>query len=200
VKIGVIGAGGIAQAFAKHALSAGYEVVISNSRGAESLNAVVNALGSGASAVSTRDAAQADVVVLAVPWSKVPQALAGLPDWAGRILIDATNPTDGPPDFKLAELGGRTSTQVVASLAPGARIVKALNTLTVANLSADPREPRGRRVLFTSGDDVKAKKEVAQVLDRIGFATIDLGSLATGGALQQFPGGPLPVHNLIKVG
>lgn len=200
MKIGIIGAGGIAQAFAKQALGAGYEVILSNSRGRDSLSEVVQTLGAGAAAGSRREAAQAGLVVLAVPWSKVTQALAGLPDWNGRILVDAANPTNGPPDFKLAELGGKTSSQIVASLAPGARVVKALNTLTVANLSADPREARGRRVLFMSGDDTKAKKEVADVLDRIGFATIDLGSLSIGGALQQFPGGPLPVHNLIKVG
>ena len=55
-------------------------------------------------------------------------------------------------------------------------------------------------MIFMSGDDALAKKEVTKVLDRIGFATIDLGSLSIGGALQQFPGGPLPVHNLIKLG
>ena len=152
-----------------------------------------------AAAGSVREAAQADLVVLGVQWSNVAKALEGLPDWNGRILIDATNPTDGPPDFKLADLGGKTSSQVVASLAPDARVVKAFNTLIVANLSADPREAGGRRVLFMSGDDAPAKKEVAKVLDRIGFATIDLGSLSIGGALQQFPGGPLPVHNLIKL-
>jgi predicted dinucleotide-binding enzyme len=161
---------------------------------------VVQSLGAGAAAGSVREAAHADLVVLAVQWSNVAKALAGLPDWNGRILIDATNPTDGPPDFKLAQLGNKTSSQIVASLAPGARVVKALNTLIVANLSADPREAGGRRLLFMSGDDVPAKKEVTKVLDRIGFATIDLGSLSIGGSLQQFPGGPLPIHNLIKLG
>jgi predicted dinucleotide-binding enzyme len=200
MKIGIIGAGGIAQAVAKQALGAGYEVILSNSRGPETLNAVVQRLGAGAAAGSVRDAALADLVVLAVQWPNVAKALAGLPNWNGRILIDATNPTNGPPDFKLAELGGKTSSQVVASLALGARVVKAFNTLIVANLSANPREAGGRRVLFMSGDDAPAKKEVAKVLDRIGFATIDLGSLSIGGALQQFPGGPLPVHNLIELG
>jgi predicted dinucleotide-binding enzyme len=200
MKIGIIGAGGIAQAVAKQALRAGYEVILSNSRGPETLKAVVRALGDGATAGSVRDAALADLVVLAVQWPNVAKVLAALPNWNGRILIDATNPTAGPPDFKLADLGGKTSSQVVASFAPGARVVKALNTLIVANLSADPREAGGRRVLFVSGDDASAKKEVAKVLDRIGFATIDLGSLSIGGALQQFPGGPLPVHNLIKLG
>jgi len=200
VKIGIIGAGGIAQAVATQALRAGYQVMLSNSRGPESLKAVVQSLGEGASAGTVRDAALADLVVLAVQWQNVTKALAGLTNWDDRILIDATNPTAGPPDFKLADLGGKTSSQVVASLAPGARVVKALNTLTVANLSANPREAGGRRVLFMSGDDASAKKDVAKVLDRMGFATLDLGSLAIGGALQQFPGGPLPVHNLIELG
>jgi predicted dinucleotide-binding enzyme len=200
MKIGIIGAGGIAQSVARQALGAGYEVILSNSRGPDTLKTVVHGLGAGATAGSVREAARADLVVLAVQWPNVAKALAGLPDWNGRTLIDATNPTTGPPDFKLPNLGGKTSSEVVASLAPGARVVKALNTLTVANLSADPREAGGRRVLFVSGDDASAKQEVVRVLDRIGFATIDLGSLAIGGALQQFPGGPLPVHNLIKVG
>lgn len=200
MKIGIIGAGSIAQAVAKQALRAGHEVILSNSRGPATLKPVLQSLGAGAAAGSVREAAQADFVVLAVQWSNVAKALAGLPDWNGRILIDASNPTDGPPDFKLADLGGKTSSQVVASLAPGARVVKALNTLIAANLSADPREAGGRRVLYMSGDDAPAKTEVAKVLDRIGFATIDLGSLSIGGALQQFPGGALPIHNLIKLG
>src|SRR5438309_5922212 len=161
MRIGIIGAGGIAQAVAKQALSAGYEVMLSNSRGPETLKAVVQRLGAGAAAGSVLEAAQADLVVLAVPWSNVAKALEGLPDWNGCILIDATNPTDGPPDFKLADLGGKTSSQVVASLAPGARVVKALNTLIVANLSADPREAGVRRVLSMSADETPAKSEGA---------------------------------------
>jgi 8-hydroxy-5-deazaflavin:NADPH oxidoreductase len=140
------------------------------------LKAVVLGLGAGSTAGSVREAAQADLVVLAVQWPSVAKALAGLPDWNDRILIDATNPTAGPPDFKLAELGGKTSSQVVASLAPGARVVKALNTLTVANLSAAPREAGGRGVLFMSGDDASAKQEVVRVLDRIG--TVDAAYMA----------------------
>src|SRR5438094_7266745 len=115
MKIGIIGAGGIAQAIAKQALGADYEVILSNSRGPETLKAVVQGLGAGAAAGSVLEAAQADIVVLAVQWSNVVKALVGLPDWNGRILIDATNPTDGPPDIKLAELGGKTSSQVGGS-------------------------------------------------------------------------------------
>ena len=104
------------------------------------------------------------------------------------------------PGFRLAELGGSTSSEIVASLAPGARVVKAGNTLLRAVLAADPREAGGRRVLFMSGDDAAAKDEVAGMLGKVGFATIDLGDLVSGGRLQQFPGGPLPTLNLIKLG
>jgi predicted dinucleotide-binding enzyme len=78
-------------------------------------------------------------------------------------------------------------------------VVKVANTLPRALLAADPKQTGGRRVLFMSGDDAAAKADVSAVLDKVGFATIDLGGLATGGRLQEFPGGPLPNQNLIKL-
>ncbi|MGH9868581.1 MAG: NADPH-dependent F420 reductase [Candidatus Polarisedimenticolia bacterium] len=197
--IGIIGAGGIGQAFASQVAKVGYEVSLSNSRGPDSLADIVNTLGPRAKAVTRHQAAQADVVLLAVPWPRVREALSELPPWNGRILIDATNPVV-QPGFRLADLEGSTSSQIVASLAPGARVVKAANTLLRAMLAADPKEAGGRRVLFMSGDDAAAKAVVGGILEKAGFATIDLGGLATGGSLQQFPGGPLPTLNLIKLG
>ncbi len=198
MKIGIIGAGGIGQAFAGHVAKAGYEVIISNSRGPESLAEMVKQLGPRAITGTRQDAARADVVVLSVNWPQVPAALSDLPAWNGRILIDATNPVL-QPGFRLAELHGSTSSEIVASLAPGARVVKTGNTLLRAVLAADPKQAGGRRVLFMSGDDTSAKAEVSAVLEKMGFATIDLGGLASGGRLQQFPGGPLPTLNLIKL-
>ena len=99
----------------------------------------------------------------------------------------------------MADLNGSTSSEIVASLAPGARVVKAANTLLRAVLAADPNEAGGHRVLFMSGDDAAAKAEVNDILGKVGFATIDLGGLASGGRLQQFPGGSLPTLNLIKL-
>jgi predicted dinucleotide-binding enzyme len=93
----------------------------------------------------------------------------------------------------------RTSSEIVASLVPGAQVVKVANTLVSALLAADPKQAGGRRVLFMSGDDATAKAGVKGMLEKIGFATIDLGGLAGGGSLQQFPGGPLPTLNLIKL-
>jgi 8-hydroxy-5-deazaflavin:NADPH oxidoreductase len=133
-----------------------------------------------------------------VNWTKLRAAMAGLPDWKGRIVIDANNPIEAPL-FKPADLGGRASSAVFADLVPGARVVKALNHLRAELLASDPRSHGGRRVLFYSGDDTAAKGEMAALIERIGFAGIDLGSLEVGGRLAQFPGGPLPNQNLIKV-
>ena len=198
MNIGIIGAGGIGQAFASHAAKAGYEVHISNSRGPETLTDVVRRLGARARAVTRKEAAQADLVFLSVQWQQLHAALADLPPWNSRILIDATNPVIDP-DFRLADLNGDTSSEVVASLAPGARVVKAVNTLPTALLAANPQQSGGRRVLFMSGNDAAAKSDVGSLLDKLGFATIDLGPLSSGGRMQQFPGGPLPTLNLIKL-
>jgi predicted dinucleotide-binding enzyme len=198
MKIGIIGTGGIGRALAAHIAKAGYEIIVSNSRGPETLAALVTELGPRAKAGTREGAAGADVVILAVPWVHVREALADLPPWNGRVLMDATNPII-EPDFQVADLNGSTSSEIVASLAPGARVVKAANTLLRAVLAANPKEAGGRRVLFMSGDDREAKVQVDSVLSKIGFATIDLGGLASGGRLQQFPGGTLPTLNLIQL-
>lgn len=197
MKIGIIGAGGIGQAFAGHMARAGFEVILSNSHDPQSLAAVARKLG-GATRTGTREeAAQADVVLLAVPWQQWEAALSDLPPWAGRILIDATNAI-AFPEFRPADLNGRTSSEIVASLAPGARVVKAMNTLAREVLASDPHEAGGSRVLFISGDDAGAKKVVSGLLEKAGFAAIDLGRLRERGTLQQF-GGPLSALNLIKL-
>ena len=198
MNIGIIGTGGIGQALAGHIAKAGFETIVSNSRGPESLAALVSKLGPRAKAGTRQEAAQADVVVLAVPWVHVRAALSDLPPWNGRILVDATNPII-EPDFQVADLNGSTSSEIVAALAHGARVVKAANTLPRAVLAADPNEAGGHRVLFLSGDDAAAKAQVDSILSKIGFATIDVGGLVSGGRLQQFPGGTLPTLNLIKL-
>jgi predicted dinucleotide-binding enzyme len=197
--IGIIGAGAIGTAFARTLARAGINATISNSRGPESLQDLVRDLGPSIQSGGREEAARADIVFVAVNWTKLPAALAGLPEWSGRILIDANNPIEAPL-FKPIDLKGRVSSEVVADLVPGARVVKAFNHLRAEVLAADPRAAGGRRVLFYSGDDNAAKAEVATLIDRIGFVGIDLGSLAVGGKLAQFPGGPLPNQNLIKVG
>jgi 8-hydroxy-5-deazaflavin:NADPH oxidoreductase len=190
--VGIMGAGRLGQAMARTALRAGRRVVLANSRGPESLASVVSTLGEGASAGTVDEAAGAGIVVIAVPWPRVPEAVQGL-HWDGRIVIDATN------DFDPSDLNGLTSSQVLADLVPGARVVKAANTLGAAVLGSDPHEAGGRRVIFLSGDDPEAKSEVSTLFEDAGFVAIDLGGLVSGGAMQQL-GGPLAGVNLIKLG
>jgi predicted dinucleotide-binding enzyme len=189
----------MAQALAVRLAAGGFTVLISNRRGPDSLADVVATLGPGVSAASIDEAAAAAIAIVAIPWSQLPSVLGRLGDWNGRIVVDATNPIE-PPHFTVAELGGRTSSEVVASLVPGARLVKAFNTLTPSTLSRDPRESGGHRVIFYCGDDEPARQEFGAVLTACGFAGVDLGTLAAGSALMQFPGGPLPALNLIRIG
>ncbi|WP_332693262.1 NADPH-dependent F420 reductase [Bosea sp. (in: a-proteobacteria)] len=195
--IGIIGAGQIGSAFARILARAGIKATIANSRGPESLAGLVRELGPTITAGTREQAASAEIVLVAVNWSKLPLALAGLPDWAGRIVIDANNPIEAPL-FKPAELNGRSSSEIVAGLVPGARLVKAFNHLLAAMLEGDPQAEGGRRVLFLSGNDAGAKAEVASLIDKLGYFGIDLGALAVGARLAQFPGGPLPTLNLVK--
>ena len=194
--VGIIGAGHLGQAFARMALRAGRRVVLANSRGPESLASTVADLGHGASAGMVADAAGCAMVALAVPWARVPAAVAGLA-WAGEIVIDATNALLFP-DFQPAPLGGRTSSEIVAELVRGAWLVKAANTVGADVLGADPGMPGGRRVLFVSGDDEPAKAAVTELFDAAGFFVIDLGDLVAGGRIQQF-GGPLAGHDLVRL-
>jgi len=195
--VGIIGAGRIGQALAVQSLRAGRHVTIANSRGPESLVDVLEKLGPGVTAGTVAEAAASDIVAIAVPWRAIPDAVAGI-DWTGRVVIDASNPIV-EPDFQVADLGGRTSGQIVAGLMPGARVVKVANTLTAAVLASDPHEAGGKRVLVLSGDDDDAKERVAALLDAAGFATVDLGGLIDGGRLQDVPGGPFPQLNLIEI-
>jgi predicted dinucleotide-binding enzyme len=197
--IGIIGAGNIGRAIAQALAAKGIAVTLTNSRGPESLATTVAELGPLVTAGSREEAASKDLVFVAVNWSKLPDALAGLPSFGGRIVVDANNPIEAPL-FKPAELNGRASSEIFADLVPGARVVKAFNHLLAQLLATDPASNGGKRVLFYSGDDAGAKAEVGALIDRLGFFGIDLGSLAIGGRLIQFPGGPLPALNLVKFG
>src|SRR6202035_2440622 len=108
MKIGFIGAGAVAQSIAKSAIQAGHEVVLSARRGPQALGDIVAGLGPRASADTVQEVARFELVMLAVPWLQVPSALDGLPNWAGRILVDTTNPfTQLEPELVLADLGAR---------------------------------------------------------------------------------------------
>jgi 8-hydroxy-5-deazaflavin:NADPH oxidoreductase len=198
MEIGILGAGRIARSFARYVLQEGFQVKLSNSRGPSTLVDLIDELGVSASADIAREAAAAPIVLLAVPWARIQSALTGLKPWNGRILIDATNPyvlSNG--DVALVDLEDRVSSEIVAALAPGARVVKALNNLDVELLEQGPSFVGARRIQFISGDDEGAKTEVATLFKSMGFAVIDLGSMRIGGRLQQ-AGGPLEGRDLLE--
>jgi predicted dinucleotide-binding enzyme len=196
MRIGFIGAGNVTKTIGRHLINAGHEIIVSNSRGPETLTGLVAEIGPGATAGTKKQAAESDVVILATLWVNVPEALKDI-DWHGRILIDATNAhMDAKPDISregvkrsLAALNGRTSSEMVAGLAAGARLVKSISNMPMAWIQ-DFSSHKPKTVIFTSGDDSEAKKIVIDLIDGIGFEAIDLGSLAKGGAMHQV-GAPL---------
>ncbi|MFK4868278.1 NADPH-dependent F420 reductase [Streptomyces sp. CSMPJR101] len=198
MKIGMLGAGTIAQAIARHAVRHGHEVVLSNSRGPGSLAPLVQDLGPLASAATPAEAATADLVVLAVGWPQIPDVAAQLPSLDGTVVIDATNQfATLHPRPTVADLGEITGSEYVASLLPGARVVKAFNSLFARYIAADPRHEAGRQVLFLAGDDADAKDTVVRLTSEFGFAPVDVGSLREGGRLLQL-GGPLSGLHVLK--
>jgi hypothetical protein len=146
--------------------TAGHTLVVSNSKGPETLIGFVADFGAGATAGTKQQAAECDVVILATRWVSVPAALKGI-DWKGRILIDATNAhVDPVPDISQAgvtrsraALKGRTSSEIVAEMAAGARIVKSISNMPMAWIQ-DFSAQKPRTVIFTSGDDTGAKQLV----------------------------------------
>jgi 8-hydroxy-5-deazaflavin:NADPH oxidoreductase len=118
--IGTVGAGSIGATFARQLAQANIPTILSNSRGPDSLADLVADIGGTVRAGTRNEAAAQDLVLVAVNWSKLPASLAGLPDFGGRIVIDANNPIIAPP-FQLAELHGRLSTEVFADYSANIR-------------------------------------------------------------------------------
>jgi hypothetical protein len=197
MKIGFIGAGAVARSLAKSAIQAGHEVVLSARRGPQALRDIVAELGPRASADTVREVARLELVMLAVPWLQVPSALEGLPNWAGRILVDTTNPfTQYEPELVLADLGDTGASEIVAAHATGARVVKAFNAIRMEHYDKGPTFHGGKRVIFVSGDDKDAKAVVIGLVKEFGYASVDLGGLVTGGRMQQ-AGGPIAGHDWV---
>lgn len=185
--IGIIGAGNIGATAARLFAGAGHRVAISNSRGPETLRGLVSEIGENARAVTVEEAAGfGEVVVLAVPWSRREEGLPSAGLLVDKIVIDAINPYT--PDFRIEDLGDDTSSEDIARRLPGARIVKAFNTMYYERLrdEGDTNAPaEDRLALFVAGDDAEAKAVVSRLIDDIGFAPVDTGSLREGGRKQQ---------------
>jgi predicted dinucleotide-binding enzyme len=164
-------------------------------RGGESLAAAASDVGATPGTVA--EAAAGELVLLAVPWGAVPDALAGL-SWDGQILIDATNAFISFSPMRVEDFGASTSSERVAALAPGAHVVKAFNTLFARMIAADPVHADGRQLVFYAGDDAGAKARFAEVVGAFGFACVDAGPLHEGGAFMAAGGGPLSGLHALK--
>lgn len=186
MKIGIIGAGKIGATVAQLFIKAGHAVAVSNSRGPGSLKGLVKKLGDNAIALSKNDAAAfGDVVLLATPWIKT-EALPQPDLVKNKIVIDAMNPYT--PGGSLYKLDGSTSSEETAKKLPGAIIVKAFNTKHFKHLEQGDRKDlplQERKAIFIAGDNVEAKAKVSRLIEEIGFAAVDTGSLHDGGKLQE---------------
>jgi 8-hydroxy-5-deazaflavin:NADPH oxidoreductase len=186
MKIGVIGAGNIGANAAKLFAQAGHEIALANSRGPETLQSLVAEIG--AQAATIEDAANfGEVVFISIPFGKYQSLPPNV--FAGKIVIDSNNYYPGR-DGQFTELdsGATTSSELLAAHLPGARVVKGFNTIwfehlkTQGNTSLPVAE---RRAIFIAGDDADAKAIVIKLIEDIGFAVVDTGSLHDGGKLQQ---------------
>jgi predicted dinucleotide-binding enzyme len=197
--VGFIGSGTLTQALAHHLVAAQIPVRISNSRGPHTLRELVAELGGHTQAVTIEQAAEADIVILALPFLRVPELADVAPDWTGRIVVDATNQfAEYTPAYRgYLDLGDETGSEWVARHLPGATIIKAFNTMYASYLRSDPRHRDGRQVVFYAGDDAAANADFNQLISRLGFAPVRIGGLRDGGRLMQL-GGPLSTLHVIK--
>ena len=191
MKIGVLGAGKIGGVAARLFVGAGHQVAVSNSRGPESLRELVAELGPRARASDLAGAAGfGEAVLLAVPWHRA-DALPSPSLLHGKIVIDAMNPYR--PEGGFYDLGGSTSSEEVRKRLPGARLVKAFNTIYYEHLATRGRKDlpvEERHAIYLASDDPSAKAAVARLIEEIGFAPVDTGSLREGGRLQE-PDSPI---------
>jgi predicted dinucleotide-binding enzyme len=193
--VGIIGSGPVARALARQSSKAGLPVFLSNSRGPASLTEVVNTLGDGVQAVTVADAARADVVIVAIPFLKVPD-LTEVANWSGRVVVDATNQfAQSEPTYGgFVDLGEDTGSEWVARHLPGAVVVKAFNAMFASYIAAEPRHAEGRQAVFFATDDDAASTDFGQYVTRLGFAPVFLGGLHDGGRLMQLGGALSAVH------
>ncbi len=196
----IIGFGKIGTAIARAFAREGIDVIAASRRLPEALAPVAAQIGPSVVPARIEDAVKADVVILAVPFASYRDVAGAAESWEGKLVIDAMNAFGVPPE----ELGGLPSTAAVAQALPGAKLVKAFNHLPAATLAQEPTLPGGgRRVVFVSSDDDAASATVAGLVDRLGFAPVELGRLDEGGTLVQVRGstpGRLVFQDLTKLG
>ena len=195
--IGLIGAGHIGSQLARLAVAQGHHVVISNSRGPETLAELVRELGPKARAATPTEAAQAgDIVVVTIPLRNI--GSVPVAPLVGKVVID-TNNYYPQRDGQIAALDNESTTtaELLQAHLPNSKVVKAFNHIYAAQLTTDgkPAGTPNRRALVIAGDDASAKATVAKLIDSFGFDTVDAGPLAEGWRIQRDTPGYGPQHN-----
>jgi predicted dinucleotide-binding enzyme len=185
--IGFIGSGNIGSQLARLAVQNGYDVVMSNSRGPETLADLVADLGDRATAATPQEAAeQGDLVVVTVPLAAI--ETVPVEPLVGKVVID-TNNYYPERDGHIAELDDETTTvsEMLQRRLPQSHVVKAFNHIYADDLTTagSPRGTVGRRALVVAGDDADAKQAVGDLIDEFGFDAVDIGSLADGWRIQR---------------
>jgi predicted dinucleotide-binding enzyme len=175
----IVGFGKIGQALAHAFARNNVDVTVASRRPPEALAPQARAIGRTVVAKSLRDALEADIIILAVPFAEHGEVAKALPSWEGKTVIDATNAFGVP----LEELDGLLSSAAIAKVFTGARLVKGFNHLIAATLATDPVVEGGHRVVFLSSDNEDAIAPVAALAKQLGFAPVKLGKLDEGGAL-----------------
>ncbi|MBW8815853.1 MAG: NADPH-dependent F420 reductase [Caulobacterales bacterium] len=189
----IIGTGNVGTALARQFARAGIDVAIANRQGPDSIQPLVDELGAHVTATTLQAALDADVILLAIPFVAVEELAKTRADWAGKIVIDATNAYGVSPQV----MAGRLSSDIVAKAVSGANVVKTFNQLPAALLARDPAQDGGRRVIFVAGNDETATTSVKDLASRLGFSAIVVGRIDEGGRLLHIPG-PLVLHNLVE--
>ncbi len=186
MKIGVIGSGNVGGTVGVRWAENGHSVVLSsrNPRSEEMKALVAKASGS-VRAATVEEAVQAsDILLLATPWPATRDAIEGMGDLTGKIVIDATNPL--LPDLTGLECGTTTSGgEQVAAWAHGAKVVKAMNTVGY-NIMAQPAFGAELPALFYCGDNPDAKRTVKSLVEELGFEGLDAGPLRQARLLEPF--------------
>ncbi len=187
MRIGLIGSGRIGSTLAKLAVDRGHEVVLSNSRGPQTLAELAAGLGPRATAGTPAQAAAAgDLIVVTIPFKNYRQVPVA--ELAGKTVID-TNNYYPQRDGSFAELDddSTTSSELLAAHVPGSHVVKAFNSIHFEDLASQGRPPGtpGRRALPIAGDDAQAKATVAGLVELFGFDVVDVGPLREGRRFQR---------------
>jgi 8-hydroxy-5-deazaflavin:NADPH oxidoreductase len=185
--IGLIGAGHVGSQLARLAVAHGYDVVVSNSRGPETLTELIDELGERARAGTAAEAAAAgDLVIVSIPLAQI----HGLPfeELTGKIIIDTSNYYPRR-DGKIGVLDDETTTvsEMLQALLPQSHVVKAFSHINAGDLTRDP-EPADsptRRAITVAGDDPAARDRVAALINEFGFDAVDLGMLEEGWRVQR---------------